>query len=139
MRGLPGCRDHPGPSRELFWQNDQQPTTAKLLFFFAHVAPQLIGLDIADLARINPGQGLARHFLLDPVDDRVMADAHQALRRPEPHPLGVMAQGAFLDLAGHQASIHVAKRCAAAFASVALVSVTTAPVFDQLIALAVSA
>lgn len=99
-----------------------------------HVSPQLIGLDVADLAGIDLGQRLTCDFLADPIHHRVVTDTHKPFSGALPYALGIVPQRTFFDLGQDLAAIKFAEGGAAAFAAVALMAVTAAPVFDPLIA-----
>ena len=99
-------------------------------FFFAHVAPQLIRFDVANLTGIHLGQCLARNLLFNPVHHRVVADTHQSFSRSQPHAFGVVLQSTLFEFIGHKPSIQIAKGGVATLAPVALMSVATASVFD---------
>ena len=58
----------------------------------AHVRPEFIGFHPLDLLRLGGGERLAFHRFEHPIHHGIVADAHQPLGRPQPHPLKVVGQ-----------------------------------------------
>jgi hypothetical protein len=93
----------------------------------------------AEFTGINLGQGFARYFLPDPVDNRVMTDTDQSLGGAQANPLGIMAKCIFFQIISHLASVEFTKRMRARLTSVALMAVAAGSILNNLGTLALGA